>query len=305
MHIQPTPLLPTTQASIEILGIDLLDQNRPTVNALQDLARSLKLEFGWHYLLDLAWIIQRLGETTGKSILDAGAGTGVLQWYLAEGGAAVISVDRSSRADLAMRFRRRYRAGGLRNTDLSSATQAVRHRVSETNGLPGKIITFGRELSSLAERRHAPGRVTIYNQDLKNLVDIEDNSLDAIVAVSALEHNPPAELPQVVDELMRTIKPGGALLATLCAGRDQDWFHEPSQGWCYSEASLRRLFDLPPEVPANYTRYDELLESLRNCAELRQNLAAFYFRSGDNGMPWGVWDPQYQPVGVCKVKSPG
>ena len=37
-------------------------------------------------------------------------------------------------------------------------------------------------------------------------------------------------------------------------------------------------------------------------AELRDNLASFYFRSGDNGMPWGKWDPQYQPVGVCKVK---
>ena len=32
-------------------------------------------------------------------------------------------------------------------------------------------------------------------------------------------------------------------------------------------------------------------------------LAAFYARSGDNGMPWGKWDPQYQPVGVCKVKN--
>ena len=303
--MQPTPPTPPVQESIEILPVDLLDQNRATVNALQDLARSLKLEFGWHYLLDITWIIQRLGKAAEKSILDAGAGTGVLQWYLAEQGAVVTSVDRASRADLAMRFRRRYQARGLRSTDLSSATQAVRHRVSETNGLPGKVTTLGRELSSLAERRRAPGGVTIYNQDLKNLVDIPDNSLDAIVAVSALEHNPPTELPQVVDELMRTLKPGGALLATLCAARDRDWFHEPSQGWCYSEASLRRLFDLPPEVPANYARYDELLDSLRNCAHLRQNLAAFYFRSGDNGMPWGVWDPQYQPVGVCKVKPPG
>ena len=28
------------------------------------------------------------------------------------------------------------------------------------------------------------------------------------------------------------------------------------------------------------------------------DLADFYFRSGDNGMPWGNWDPQYMPVGV-------
>jgi hypothetical protein len=38
---------------------------------------------------------------------------------------------------------------------------------------------------------------------------------------------------------------------------------------------------------------------------LRDNLASFYGRSGENGMPWGVWDPRYQPVGVCKVKRNG
>ena len=36
---------------------------------------------------------------------------------------------------------------------------------------------------------------------------------------------------------------------------------------------------------------------------VRDNLARFYFQSGDNGMPWGKWDPQYQSVGVRKIKS--
>jgi len=301
--MQPNHSLPTAlQESIEILPVELLDQNRPTVTALKNLARTLGVEFGWHYLLDITWIVQRLDGAAGRSILDAGAGTGILQWYLAEQGAAVLSVDRASRADLAMRFRRRYHARGLRSTDLGSGAQAIRHRVAEAGSLLTRVTVLGRELASLADQHRAPGRVTVYNQDLKNLAEIGDNSLDAIVAVSALEHNPPQELPQVVNELMRTLKPGGVLLATLCAAREQDWFHEPSQGWCYTEASLRRLFDLPPETSANYDRYDELLENLRNCTELSQNLAAFYFRSGDNGMPWGVWDPHYQPVGVCKVK---
>ena len=301
--MQPVHSLPTArQESIEILPVELLDQNRPMVTALQNLARSLGLEFGWHYLLDITWIVQHLGDAAGKSILDAGAGTGILQWYLAEQGAAVLSVDRASRAYLAMRFRRRYQARGLRSTDLGSGGGAIRHRVTEAGSLHTRITVLGRELASLADRHRAPGRVTIYNQDLKNLAEIGDNSLDAIVAVSALEHNPPQELPQVIDELMRTLKPGGVLLATLCAARDQDWFHVPSQGWCYTAASLRRLFELPLETPTNYDRYDELLETLRNCTELRQGLAAFYSRSGDNGMPWGVWDPHYQPVGVCKVK---
>ena len=37
--------------------------------------------------------------------------------------------------------------------------------------------------------------------------------------------------------------------------------------------------------------------------QLHQRLAPVYFRSGDNGMPWGKWEPQYQPVGISKVKT--
>ena len=52
-----------------------------------------------------------------------------------------------------------------------------------------------------------------------------------------------------------------------------------------------------------HARHDELLAALRGCAELRDNLAGFYKQSDQNGMPWGIWDPQYQPVGVCKIKQ--
>ncbi len=142
----------------------------------------------------------------------------------------------------------------------------------------------------------------IYNQDLTDLAEIKDNSLDAIVAISSLEHNTPEGLEQVVDELMRVLKPSGVLLATLTAGRDQDWWHSASSGWCYSDTSLRKLFKLPAETPSNYTQYDELFARLKDCAELRDNLARFYYQSTDKGMPQGVWNPEYQPVGVCKIK---
>jgi hypothetical protein len=101
---------------------------------------------------------------------------------------------------------------------------------------------------------------------------------------------------------MRVLKPGGMLLATLGATRDQDWFHEASKGWCYTDASLRRLFELSDGAASNYPEYDHLMNSLRNCTELRSGLAGFYYRSGNNGMPWGIWDPKYQTVGVKRVK---
>jgi SAM-dependent methyltransferase len=287
---------------IEILPVSLLDQNRVCVNALKRLARSLGLEFGWHYLLDLTWIIAALGPVKGRRIMDAGAGTGILQWFLAEAGAEVVSVDRGSRADLPARFRTRFHVKGLRKEDLNPSAQVFRKNLGGPARLPAKVSIQARELLGLAEPRRSAGRVVIYNQDLKNLAHLSSNSLDAVVAVSALEHNAPEDLPQVVAELVRVLKPGGRLLATLGAARSEDWYHEPSQGWCYTDSSLRRLFGLPERAPSNYDRHDELMVALRDCGELRDHLAGFYFRSGNNGMPWGKWDPQYQPVGVCKVK---
>jgi ubiquinone/menaquinone biosynthesis C-methylase UbiE len=287
---------------IEILSVALLEQNRSTVKALKRLASSLGLEFGWHYLLDLTWMLSQLGSVKGRRILDAGAGTGILQWYLAEQGAEVISVDRASRAKLPVHFRNRYHVRGLRPQDLIPTSQLMRDSWSHPGQLRREIKPQARNLTAMADPRRATGRVIVYNQDLHDLGELGDASIDAVVAVSALEHNLPDQLPLVVAELLRVLKPGGMLLATLGTARDEDWLHAPSQGWCYTEASLRRLFDLPADAPANYDHYDALFDSLKRSTELRENLASFYYRSADNGMPWGQWDPQYMPVGVCKVK---
>jgi SAM-dependent methyltransferase len=286
---------------IEILSTTLLEDHRPLVEQLRATAARLGLEFGWHYLLDLTWIVSQLDSPAGQAILDAGAGVGVLQWYLAEQGVQVTSVDRGSRADLPMRFRTRFAVRGLRPQDLHPAGRLLQEQVLQGQ-FRSLVSSLGNWLANPLHRR-APGEVLVYNQDLSRLVDLQSDSYAAVVAVSALEHNPPEDLGAVVQELMRVLKPGGLLLATLGAARERDWYHEPSQGWCYTADTLRRLFDLPADTPDNYDRYDAYFSALRNSAELRDNLAGFYQRSGKNGMPWGKWDPQYQPVGVRKVKE--
>jgi 2-polyprenyl-3-methyl-5-hydroxy-6-metoxy-1,4-benzoquinol methylase len=290
------------EEKIELLSVALLEQYRQQVADLRKLARSLRLELGWHYLLDITWILGELGPLQGKRILDAGAGTGLLQWFLAQNGAEVISVDRLSRAALPLRFRARFHVAGLRSQDLLSPSLALRAQWDKNLRWKSRLSAQARELLGMAHLRRGSGRVIIYNQDLSNLNDLADDSLDAIVAVSALEHNQPEALEQVVEELMRVLKPGGKLIASLTAARDQDWWHAPSSGWCYSDASLRRLFHLPQPTRSNYAQFDRLLAELRDCAELRDNLARFYFNSADNGMPLGKWDPQYIPVGVLKIK---
>lgn len=291
---------------MELLSVSLLETEQITINDLKHLAHQLKLEFGWHYLLDISWILSQIEPIpTTFTFMDAGAGTGVIQWFIAEKGATVISVDRDSRANLANRFRRRYKIEGLRKEDLSFADTSGRKTLHSTKYMIADWIdhvrfTAGNIIDNNGEE---PGKVIIYNQDLSNLQDIQNDSIDVIVAVSSLEHNSPQGLIIVVEELLRVLKPGGKLLATLGASRSDDWFHEPSQGWCYSEKSMREIFKIDKDTPSNYADYDLLMGQLISNQELINNLASFYFKSGDNGMPWGKWDPKYLPVGVCKIKK--
>ena len=290
---------------IELLSVSLLDSERERINELKALAQRLKLEFGWHYLLDISWILSLVDQISNRKIIDAGAGTGVIQWYLAENGAEVISVDRESRKNLALRFRRRFTLEGLRPEDLSSDIAiGGSARKSLKSVAADWLDQFRISLGNFSSGENLfPGNIVIYNQDLTNLLDIDDESIDTVVAVSSLEHNSPEGLEGVVAELMRVLKPGGELIATLGASRDDDWFHQPSQGWCYCEDTLRRIFQISSDTQSNFAEYDSLMEKLIENKELKDNLASFYFKSGDNGMPWGEWKPEYQTVCVCKVKK--
>jgi len=294
---------------LELLSVSLLDQHRDIVAEMLETSKTLGVQLGWHYLLDLSWAATELTPTPGVLIIAAGAGLGAMQWWLADHGATVISVDRERRTRLPYLHRKLYRVQGLREKDLSPSPRLAALRAFLPSRYPrlwrqypAKLRAAFKTLSVDSEAR-AKGVIYIYNQDLRSLPEVASDSADAVVSISALEHNHPQELRDIVPELIRVLKPGGPLLATLAAARDRDWFHEPSGGWCYTEASLRDLFDLRSDCPSNYDRYDELFATIRDCAELRDNLADFYFRSGNNGMPWGVWDPQYQPVGVVKVKA--
>ena len=104
---------------IEILNVELLNRHRLLVEQLKSLAAELDLELGWHYLLDLSWIITNLEAIDGRTILDAGAGIGLMQWYLAKEGAQVISVDRLDRSDMDLRYRSCFHVEGFREADLS------------------------------------------------------------------------------------------------------------------------------------------------------------------------------------------
>jgi len=295
--------------NIELISVSILEQHRTLVNQLNKLNKALALSSGWHYLMDWVWVINQLGEVKGKTILDAGAGIGLLQWYLAQQGARVISVDRSDRTCIPFHLLNRFNVTGLTETDeplnLNEILDITNGTTKLSKRLKALIRGFVGELRSRTNLiKGAPGSVLLSQQDLKSLENIPNNSVDLIVSISALEHNETInDVKQVVQELLRTLKPGGKMLVTLPAALKKDWFFKPAYSWCFTEETLREIFVLPNTTDSNYSQYNQLFENLKLSKELKNNLSIHYYYSPNNGMPWGRWDPQYAPVGIRKTKS--
>jgi SAM-dependent methyltransferase len=298
-----------TTDKIEILPVSLLKDYQNRADEFQALSDSLSLGLGWHYLLDLTWVSLQLPLCQGMMTLDAGAGYGILQWWLLEKGSNVISADRIQRGSLPQSILKRYRVRDWHTYDCTEFDQQPLHDFLPPIS-PRKWYPHLKKLSNIFKRwnkERKPGErmgtAYLYHGDLRHMPEIKDQSVDAVVSVSALEHNPPDDLRACIMELMRVLKPGGKLIVTLGAAREKDWFHEPSSGWCLTQNTLCDLFNLPRDIPSNFDRYDELFEAICNSKQLKDRLANFYFESGNNGMPWGIWDPKYQPVGIVKVKA--
>ena len=293
------------QDKLELISVDMLEEDRVLANELKCLNYSLGFASGWHYLLDWIWTIRQLNEIEGKKILDAGAGIGLLQWYLASHSAEVLSVDRGDRKIIPFHLLQHFNVFPYTSNDNFLTLREFFTSSIKEFPIRGWLKAFLRgALGAVRTRlwKQAPGLVWFYGKDLQTLSDIPDNSVDYVVSISALEHNSHDELHRVVNELERVLKPGGAMIVTVSAARDVDWYFEPASAWCYTDTTLRGIFRLPPYASSNYSQYDDLLEKLRDSKELKSNMTWYYYYSPRSGMPWGIWKPKYQPVGIVKVK---
>jgi ubiquinone/menaquinone biosynthesis C-methylase UbiE len=263
---------------IQILPVSLIEEQQDLVSEMYGLMKDLNLGMGWHYPLDLSWAASKLKQIKPKYVLDAGSGNGLMQFWLSRNRINVIAADIIDRTNWPERRFSYAPIKGLRPEDAIKTDQKP---------------TFPPEY----------GQISLYHQDLSNLALVEDNSQDAVVSISALEHNEPEKLKTVQRELMRVLKPGGALIATLGATGEKDWFHEPSKGWCFTESTLRDLFEMPAEAKSNYDSFEKLFQELKDCQFLQDNLDPYYLKTENCGLPWGKWDLEYSVVGIVKIKK--
>lgn len=313
----------------ELLSLAMFESHKCEIDIVDTFVRELGRPIGWHYCLDLAWILRSLSQLRpGSAVLDGGGGCGLAQFILCELGYDVINVDFSDVAfgSTIMSFfgdRISYAACQNSETMENSYTRFLK----DTYGVPAsrhpgvhpqslrcmakrllrRLAGSRRSLLPACAAARTPrerGRILVYKCDMKRMQLLKDESVDAVVSISAVEHNGLADARLCVAEMMRVMKTGGTAAITVSASTSADWFHEPSRGWCYSEETLRELFGLSPRAESNFGQKHEIMEEMkREGNELHRRLASFYFKSGANGMPWGKWDPQYLPVGILKTKE--
>jgi len=298
-----------------------MDRHPEVLARIDKLRRAMALDIGWHYLLDLIWILTNLHLNGNRRVLDAGAGKGLLQFLLAEHGYSVVSADYSNRSwsplirfAYSMEFRgeREFHNGYLDH--MASKYTRGMNRIKATSNLLGRSFSIAARVFQSAfhlpeflldrmNNSQGVGRIIVYKTDILSMTEIEDSSIDAVVSLSVIEHLKKSQIPIAFREFWRVLKPGGHMLITTSAAQDQDWYHEPSKGYCFSEESIRDFLGIADHCSSNWQMFDEILRELKSSEALKERLSASYRYSGNNGMPWAVWDPKYVPVGIAVYKQ--
>lgn len=305
-----------TESRFRYLDPDLIIDS-PDFKIVESFLKSTKrTEVGWHYIIDLAWIYSIIKDwPRSYKIIDAGGGVGPTQFMLAELGFHVTNIDlvmSSPSQYLVQRYGTQLTR--LKSYEPSDYVQHLEGRVD--------IHTLTRNLRNLIKNTYLWERLSSYsynwrhdawraNQGAKplgkidwiqgnlcHMPEIKDASFDAVVSLSSLEHIPLDLLPNALNELERVLKPQSLMAITTSAtDAEETWFHEPSKGACFSSKGLAKLFNAQDISKQSAT---EILKKYQKSSYLRDNLGASYYASGNNGMPWGKWNPRYIPVGIWR-----
>ena len=172
--------------------------------------RRAEIEGGKH--IEYPWAIVHGGFKPGMSVLDAGCGRGILQYYLARQGCQVSGCD----------------IDGFRSRKLLKL-----HRFTAGLGLASQP-----DLSSRLRRNGRAFGVDVdYHIEPMQRLTWPDATFDRVCSISVLEHiQPPEEQQKAVQELVRVLKPGGLLILTV------DYSEKPcSKLDAFSPAGVERL----------------------------------------------------------------
>jgi ubiquinone/menaquinone biosynthesis C-methylase UbiE len=304
-------------SKIELLSCKILAENEQVVNDIDLVRKGLFKDIGWHYYVDLVWVIswlQKMEIKPGATILDAGAGNGLLQYLLSYYGYNVLSVDFSPRRTNPLTILQ-FRIEKKKSTKVFSDSYISHMRNLSNFKFTGKklgsfikngqlnIMSMIKLFVRIYFGRSRSGKILLYQADMRNMNEIPENTIDAIVSVSAIEHLEFDSIKLAINEFTRVLKQNHPMIISTSASKYHDWYHQPSQGWCLSLETLSSLFAFGDEYANAFDDFDDVMSEYRNNSFLKEHMASIYRISRNNGMPEGVWEPEYIPVGIVTTKN--
>jgi ubiquinone/menaquinone biosynthesis C-methylase UbiE len=318
--------------SIQFLNADLLN-DQPKVKEIDHWLKVMNRPQGWHYDLDIIWILQELekaGIKKGATILDAGAGMGVTQYVLAAKGYNVISLDFSHRTipdltkgifDMQVESVQdlNYKHDYMGFVDYGTGTtEAPEQRDSlAVRGMKminrGPVYLWGLVKNYFRMKRNKDYNIRERSNDHKDFgtirliraafheIPLADMSVDALVSVSAIEHADKALMSQNIQEMKRVVKEGGlALITTSASDQRQDVFHEKTRGWCFSEESLKEMGLITGPIEFNY---EEAEKNILNSHNWFSRIDPYYYNDPESEFfRKKIRQLPYLPVGIKIIK---
>lgn len=315
------------ESRIELIDIAYLEDTAK-LKEIDHWLRVMNWENGWHYDLDIIWILQNIEKLKlpfGATIVDAGAGLGITQFILAARGYNIISIDFAPR-DIPRLTKGIFDVSvidkGLENyhhdymdfinyreSDEISGFYRIKRGFDKLRVNPAIITYYFRKfvrkyfnvycfLERFRDHKRF-GKITFVRGTFNNL-PIADCTADALISVSAYEHNTYEDMEGSVDEFARVLKPSRPMLVTTSAADEKDWFFEPAMGWNLTYSTLCKQFDIESTAPFDFGKG---IDRLKMNTTLQARISQYYKFVSASGLPFGrLEDAKYIPVGIIKYK---
>lgn len=283
----------------------------------------IKRSNGWHYDLDLIWILKSIEEMElepGSTILDAGAGLGIAQFLLAARGFNVLSLDYCAREvpanaqeffDISVidndlgQLHHSYMDYILHQPKLN-VVKSVFRSLRYKGLLLDKLLNKMNHISALNRQRTVPasgyGRITFVKGSF-NDIPLDSSSIDVVISVSAFEHNDYESMPISISEFERVLRDKGKMFITTSAAETEDWYYQNAQGWCLTNKTLSKWFDVP-QIDESGLSFGEILHRLKCSRIIKKRISSAYKYDRKSSVPLGdLSKVPYIPVGVLKTKT--
>jgi len=248
----------------ELLDPELFNKYKKEVLYIDKWLKIINRSNGWHYHLDILWILQELknaGIKKGATILDAGAGMGIAQFVLASLGYNIISLDFTARVkpkfaknifDIKLNSQDldykhpymdyiKYKDGSekkdLKNIKNRNLTRSFYSKIRTLkNFITNKLETF---------KDHSNFGKIEFMRAAFHQIPLKDKSVDAVISVSAIEHADRDIIKENLKEICRIVKDDGvSLITTSSTNKNETIYNEKYESWEFSESELNDLLKL-------------------------------------------------------------